>query len=104
MSDAIGELDPFSALECFQNIAIIGVIHLCGTKLRSRESARMSSLRRTCVLPNVPSADNLKVGLMALFCAPPDAAVRASEGGVPMKVNLSHEGSNSESASRSQED
>lgn len=55
------------------------------------------------MLPNVPSADNLSVGF-EVACVPFEWPGKASVGGMPTKVNLSHDESNSESASRSQED
>lgn len=57
--------------------------------------------RHTSVLPNVPAAWIRSIGLASSrgLCLEP-----CSRGGVPIKVSLSHEGSNSDSASRSQED
>lgn len=57
------------------------------------------------MLPKIPSADNLSVGLDVDTCLPFQSSPgRDSVGGIPTKVSLSHDGSNSESASRSQED
>lgn len=57
---------------------------------------------RTSVLPKVPSAWILSMGLDPPVA--PFVFVFLVPSGLPMNVNLSQEGSSSESASRSQED
>jgi hypothetical protein len=91
------EANGGNTLDGFEHLSVVRIIHLPQRWVVILKEGRSADTGLTSVLPNVPLAWSLSTGL-AVRMRPPDG------GGFPMIVNLSQDGSSSESASRSQED
>jgi hypothetical protein len=100
MFPIVPELNTLRTFESFKNVAIIWVVHLDLVQ-QVGPHREQPMFRRTSVLPNIPAAWIRSIGLESSRgrCLEP-----CSGGGLPINVSLSHEGSSSDSASRSQED